>query len=383
MEALTPQPDPQEVHRFLASFPRRLRELGRPERYQMIVTANYDSALEQAFDDEGEDDDLAVFLAAGTDQDGTNRGRSFTCDPSRASPSRSVTIPAAIRGFQIDRFDQLARTLIVRSTVQPRAGRQVRAGTANYVLTEDQYIDYLVNDQIVRLVPAPDPQQAQAQPFPVPRLRDPRLEPGVFLKRAWQGNQLKTTLGDRSGAGGVERGVESAPGRASPAWARRIRRGARLMDARQSGSSETWSQPPRPLEGGFCGRRHVGLRLDTEADANWFFGRDDETQTIIGNLTATRLTILYAKSGVGKELVAPSRRRPSGPRDRGAADRARLHRLRAVRLQRLERRLRRRPDRRDRSRSGSRVSPATVRRSLATFGAQSPRRLQQLTRSCS
>ena len=48
---------------------------------------------------------------------------------------------------------------------------------------------------------------------------------------------------------------------------------------------------------------YVGLRFYTEADANWFFGRDDETQTIIGNLTATRLTILYAKSGVGKSSL--------------------------------------------------------------------------------
>jgi WD40 repeat protein len=48
---------------------------------------------------------------------------------------------------------------------------------------------------------------------------------------------------------------------------------------------------------------YVGLRFYTEADASWFFGRDDETQTIIGNLTATRLTILYAKSGVGKSSL--------------------------------------------------------------------------------
>jgi WD40 repeat protein len=48
---------------------------------------------------------------------------------------------------------------------------------------------------------------------------------------------------------------------------------------------------------------YVGLRFYTEADASWFFGRDEETQTIIGNLTATRLTILYAKSGVGKSSL--------------------------------------------------------------------------------
>jgi len=48
---------------------------------------------------------------------------------------------------------------------------------------------------------------------------------------------------------------------------------------------------------------YIGLRFYTEADADWFFGRDEETQTIIGNLRAARLTILYAKSGVGKSSL--------------------------------------------------------------------------------
>lgn len=48
---------------------------------------------------------------------------------------------------------------------------------------------------------------------------------------------------------------------------------------------------------------YVGLRYYTEADATWFFGREEETETIIGNLRAARLTILYAKSGVGKSSL--------------------------------------------------------------------------------
>src|SRR5947208_3597959 len=48
---------------------------------------------------------------------------------------------------------------------------------------------------------------------------------------------------------------------------------------------------------------YVGLNHYTEVDAEWFFGRDDECQTIIGNLRAARLTLLYAQSGVGKSSV--------------------------------------------------------------------------------
>lgn len=43
-----------------------------------------------------------------------------------------------------------------------------------------------------------------------------------------------------------------------------------------------------------------GLGYYSEVDAAWFFGRETERKTIIGNLRAARLTLLYAESGVGK-----------------------------------------------------------------------------------
>jgi WD40 repeat protein len=48
---------------------------------------------------------------------------------------------------------------------------------------------------------------------------------------------------------------------------------------------------------------YIGLRYYTEDDAEWFFGRAEECQTIIANLRAARLTILYAQSGVGKSSL--------------------------------------------------------------------------------
>jgi len=47
----------------------------------------------------------------------------------------------------------------------------------------------------------------------------------------------------------------------------------------------------------------VGLTNYTENDAEFFFGRDDERQIIVGNLRASRLTLLYAASGAGKSSV--------------------------------------------------------------------------------
>jgi hypothetical protein len=69
---------------------------------------------------------------------------------------------------------------------------------------------------------------------------------------------------------------------------------------------------------------YVGLNYYTEEDADVFFGRDVERRIVTANLRASRLTLLYAGSGVGKSsliragvaarLARDARRR----RDRGA-----------------------------------------------------------------
>jgi WD40 repeat protein len=48
---------------------------------------------------------------------------------------------------------------------------------------------------------------------------------------------------------------------------------------------------------------YQGLAYYTEDDARWFFGRDLERKRIISNLRTSRLTILYAESGVGKSSL--------------------------------------------------------------------------------
>jgi CHASE2 domain-containing sensor protein len=52
-----------------------------------------------------------------------------------------------------------------------------------------------------------------------------------------------------------------------------------------------------------AGTPYVGLDYFGEEDAGLFFGRDDERKRIIGNLRASRLTLLYAESGVGKSSL--------------------------------------------------------------------------------
>jgi len=61
---------------------------------------------------------------------------------------------------------------------------------------------------------------------------------------------------------------------------------------------------------------YVGLSVFSEDDAAIFFGREHERATLISNLRAARLTLLYAQSGTGKSslLRAGVAARTSGAR---------------------------------------------------------------------
>jgi hypothetical protein len=68
----------------------------------------------------------------------------------------------------------------------------------------------------------------------------------------------------------------------------------------------TSTRPPRsrfPVDGPAPTCPYVGLVPFDENDTAYFFGRDRESEVIVANLTAARLTLLYAPSGVGKSSV--------------------------------------------------------------------------------
>ena len=58
---------------------------------------------------------------------------------------------------------------------------------------------------------------------------------------------------------------------------------------------------------------YVGLDSFGEEDAGLFFGRDAERKRIIGNLRASRLTVLYARERGREELAAARRRLGPAP----------------------------------------------------------------------
>ena len=82
---------------------------------------------------------------------------------------------------------------------------------------------------------------------------------------------------------------------------------------------------------------YQGLVPYSEADADWFFGRDEWCEVVGDNLRAYRITVLYGSSGVGKSSVLRAGLMPPARR-RGAEQRRRFRRSAAAagRLLRLE-----------------------------------------------
>jgi DNA-binding SARP family transcriptional activator len=135
---LEPDLPPTIVHRFFAALPPLLRERGMP--HQLIVTTSYDLALEQAFLDAGEDFDVVSYLATGR-----NRGRFCHIDPDG-------------QGTLIERPNEYATELsLEQRTVILKLNGQVDITTdrvwESFVVTEDDYIGYLVQSEVANVVP--------------------------------------------------------------------------------------------------------------------------------------------------------------------------------------------------------------------------------------
>jgi hypothetical protein len=180
-QLLTAECEPGPVHRFLARFPRMLEELGLEKRYQLIVTSNFDTALEQAFDDESEPYDIAVYMASGPD-----KGK-FVHIPHEGAPE-AIVQPNRYGQFPIGEDYELERTLIVKIHGAVDGSIGDYRWRENYVITEDHYIDYLSRSPIESLVPVQvlDKLRESHCLFLGYTVRDWNLR--VFLKRIWEGS---------------------------------------------------------------------------------------------------------------------------------------------------------------------------------------------------
>jgi hypothetical protein len=129
---------PTSVHRFLARVPAILRQRDLSVPNQLIVTTNYDDALERAFAEAGQPFDLVKYIARGR-----NRGLFQHIDPD----GRSTVITVPNEYFELA-LDERPAILKVHGAVD----RQAPAGDS-YVVTEDQYIEYVARTEISNLIP--------------------------------------------------------------------------------------------------------------------------------------------------------------------------------------------------------------------------------------
>jgi hypothetical protein len=128
------------VHRWLASLPSLVRGRSSDERkfFPLIVTTNYDVAWERAFKDSGEEYDLVSYIA-----DGPERGRFLHTGPDGVPRVIVQPIDTELR------FDERPVIAKIRGTVNRN-----KRDSDSFVITEDDYIDYLSDDDIVQLIPA-------------------------------------------------------------------------------------------------------------------------------------------------------------------------------------------------------------------------------------
>jgi DNA-binding SARP family transcriptional activator len=129
---------PTSIHRFFAAAAPLLRERGAP--HQLVVTTGYDLTLEQAFLDAGEAFDVVSYLAAGP-----HRGK--FCHLSPDGSIRVVEIPNRYASeLTLER-----RTVILK--LHGGIDRAPERTWESFVITEDDYIDYLVQGGLARAVP--------------------------------------------------------------------------------------------------------------------------------------------------------------------------------------------------------------------------------------
>ena len=128
------------LHTFIASRPAVLRAQGCVHGHQLVMTTNYDDLLERAFDAAGEPYDVVTFNA---------RTGFFL----HRAPDGSETLIERANEYdkiELDETRNLKRSLIVKlhGTVDRRSD-----DGDSYVITEDNYIEYLAERKDSELMP--------------------------------------------------------------------------------------------------------------------------------------------------------------------------------------------------------------------------------------
>jgi hypothetical protein len=129
---------PTPIHHFFAALPPLLRDRGVP--HQLLVTTSYDLALEAAFLEAGEEFDVVTYIAAGP-----QRGKFCHIRPD--GTGRVVDLP----NTYATELSLENRTVILK--LHGQVDRGPEREWESFVITEDDYIDYLSHSDVAAAVP--------------------------------------------------------------------------------------------------------------------------------------------------------------------------------------------------------------------------------------
>lgn len=234
---------PTLLHKFLAVLPSMMRDRGAAPPYQLIVTTNYDDVLERAFHAAGEPFDVVSYVAAeedsrrgmfrhwsyvfkpaprprpperADDQDevdyrlelaryrrelaeyerqqaegGFERAREQFWDPRRWPPdvgSELINTPNEYVGLALTQRPVILKIHGAVDRITPPEGEE---RLDSFVITEDDYIDYLTRKDISQLLPISLSSKLRRSNFWFLgySLRDWNLR--VILRRIWGKQQLR------------------------------------------------------------------------------------------------------------------------------------------------------------------------------------------------
>jgi DNA-binding SARP family transcriptional activator len=160
---------PGPVHRSLAALTALLRARGLG--FGLLLTSGFDRMLEQAYSDAGEEYDVLSFVSFGRD-----RGK-FLHIPA-GGPARMIDEPNREVGLTSE-----ARTLIVRLN----GGTDELSGRVrdSYVVSEDDYIDYLSHADVTTLLPVGLAARLRRSHLLFVGYEVDDWSPRVFLRRLW------------------------------------------------------------------------------------------------------------------------------------------------------------------------------------------------------
>jgi SIR2-like domain len=169
---------PGPVHVFLARIAPLLRERN---QLQVILTTNYDDALERAFEQVGEPYELITYIASSPKE---YRGRFMHWAPGEPPPP-----PRVIESANDYRLGPEKRAVILK--LHGAVQRLRPPEEDNYVITEDNYIEYLTHTDITSQLPSvvTDKLRNSSYLFLGYGMRDWNLR--AILRRVW-GEQVMT-----------------------------------------------------------------------------------------------------------------------------------------------------------------------------------------------